>query len=147
MVNFLHYCQALICVALQCSWSSCHSVDIFPELYLFMIFSNQRTPSISWNLIKSPILGRNSRSLALLWLIWWKYPYIFYVIQGSKWKNSFYNITLSVRFGWRGRECNLPHTASKPHFNYLRQCFRTSPKQSSWKDLPFIIVYFYLKWD
>ena len=36
----------------------------------------------------------------------------------------------------------------QPYHNYLRQCtspegFRTSPKQSSKKDLPFIIVNFY----
>ena len=47
-----------------------------------------------------------------------------------------------------GREGNLPHTASEPHFTYLRQCaspegFRTSPNQSSWKDLSFRIVNFH----
>ena len=51
-----------------------------------------------------------------------------------------------------GREGNLPRTASELHFTYLWQCaspedFRTCPKQSSGKDLPFIIVNFYLKRD
>ena len=51
-----------------------------------------------------------------------------------------------------GGRANLPRTASLPHFTYLRQCastkgFRTYPKQSSGKDLPFIIVNFYLKQD
>ena len=69
---------------------------------------------------------------------------------------NFYLFTL----GWNqdvsavdwGREGNLPRTASEPHFTYLRQCaspedFRTFPKQSSGKDLSFIIVNFYFKRD
>ena len=39
--------------------------------------------------------------------------------KGVNEKNSFYNITLSVRFGWRGREGNLSRTASELSSNNL----------------------------
>ena len=48
----------------------------------------------------------------------------------------------------RGREGNLPGTASEPHFTYLRHCAsKPPPKQSSLNDLPFVIVNFGVKQD
>ena len=49
-----------------------------------------------------------------------------------------------------GREGNLPHTASEPHFTYLRRPHRASeppPNSLPGRIWPFIIVSFFLKRD